>query len=165
MLVDEARTRIDRQLSNNDNLDVKAAAVLAAVGAVVAIVVAVALTGEGWGRPGLFRSSSPPLPQWPRPSPWSPGSTIPAYFKDPELTNVLFVVPDDRRVGRLRQMLWQATPPRLQRRTCTFWVASAESLWSAGPLAPLWPTWVSRASGPRSGRLGRTRSPNGWYGR
>jgi Replication-relaxation len=60
------------------------------------------------------------------------------YFKDPELTNVLFVVPDDRRVERLRHMLWQATSPRRHRRTCTFWVASAESLWSAGPLAPLW---------------------------
>jgi hypothetical protein len=60
------------------------------------------------------------------------------YFKDPELTNVLFVVPDDRRVERLRHMLWRATSPRLHGRTCTFWVASAESLWSVGPLAPIW---------------------------
>jgi hypothetical protein len=60
------------------------------------------------------------------------------YFKDAELTNVLFVVPDERRVERLRHMLWQATSLRLHQRTCTFWVASAESLWSAGPQAPLW---------------------------
>jgi hypothetical protein len=60
------------------------------------------------------------------------------YFEDPELTNVLFVVPDDRRVERLRHILWRATSPRLHRRTCTFWVASAESLWRLGPLAPLW---------------------------
>lgn len=38
MLVDEARARIDRQLSNNDSLDVKAAAVLAAATAIIAIV-------------------------------------------------------------------------------------------------------------------------------
>ena len=59
-------------------------------------------------------------------------------FSDPELTNVLFVVPDERRAERLRHMLWQATSPRLHRRTCTFWVASAESLRQTGPLAPLW---------------------------
>ena len=56
MLVEEARTRIDRQFSNNDAHDVKAAAVLAAVGVIAPVVISSQKDyGPSWG----CRLSSP----------------------------------------------------------------------------------------------------------